>query len=209
MTFGQSLLAFSLAAALLTITPGPDTALVLRTAVAECARRAILVGFGIATGCLTWGIALALGLGALIATSEVAYQVLKTAGAVYLAWLGLTLMLSPQRAWEAERPPDPAGSGVASFRRGFLTNVLNPKVGIFYVSFLPQFIPNGASVPATTILLTGLHAALGLIWFLVLIRAADPLIRVLKLPAVALWIDRFVGAVFVGLGVRLAIVGRT
>src|SRR5687767_1909404 len=130
----QSLIAFTVAAALLTVTPGLDTALVLRTAAAEGPRRATLATLGIATGCLIWGALVALGLGALLAASQLAFTVLKWVGAAYLVWLGIGMILKPRQTFDAGQAQPSAGS----FRRGLLTNLLNPKVGVFYVSFLPQ-----------------------------------------------------------------------
>src|SRR3954469_18617960 len=169
-----ALLAFTAAAALLTITPGLDTALVLRTAAVEGPRRAFLASLGICLGCLAWGAIVALGLGALLAASRLAYTILRYVGAAYLVWLGVQLLLSPRTAvGEAvQRPP---ASGPAWLRRGFLTNMLNPKVGVFYVSFLPQFIPADANVAALTLVLAAIHATLGLAWFLLLIAATRPL----------------------------------
>ena len=147
MSVLQALVAFSLAAGLLTITPGLDTALVLRTAAVEGPRRAAMAGAGICLGTLVWGGAVAIGLGALLATSALAFTALKWAGAAYLVWLGARLILKPRDRFDVEAAGVPAGAGPwAWFRRGLLTNLLNPKVGVFYVSFLPQFVPQG--VPA-------------------------------------------------------------
>src|SRR3954462_15015043 len=143
MTPIPALAAFAAAAALLSITPGLDTALVLRTAAAEGRRRALQAALGIAAGCLVWGLATALGLGALLAASKAAYTVLKWAGAAYLVWLGINLILKPRERFELAAA-DQARAGQRSWLlRGFLTNILNPKVGVFYVSFLPQFVPAG------------------------------------------------------------------
>ena len=198
----QSLIAFTLAAALLTVTPGLDTALVLRTAAAEGARRALAAALGICVGCLAWGALVAVGLGILLEASELAYLALKWIGAGYLLYLGVRLILVP-------RDEDGAGDAAAParatwFLRGLLTNLLNPKVGAFYVSFLPQFIPAGASVPATTLLLAGIHAALGLIWFLLLIGATRPLARALRRPGIVRTLDRLTGGVLVYFGLKLA-----
>lgn len=200
----QSLIAFALAAALLTVTPGLDTALVLRTAAAEGARRALAASLGICFGCLAWGGLVAVGLGVLLEASELAYLVLKWVGALYLLYLGVRLIFA--RRGEAE--PEPGERGPAPranwFLRGLLTNLLNPKVGAFYVSFLPQFIPTGASVPWTTLLLAAVHAALGLLWFVLLIGATRPLARALRNPALVRGLDRATGAVLIFFGLRLA-----
>jgi threonine/homoserine/homoserine lactone efflux protein len=204
MTALPALLAFTAAAALLTVTPGLDTALVLRTAAVEGPRRALLAGFGICLGCLAWGAVVAIGLGMLLEASRLAYTALKWAGAAYLLWLGLQLLCSPRSEFDAAAPRREA-TGSAWLRRGFLTNMLNPKVGVFYVSFLPQFIPAGSDVPAWTLLLAAIHAALGLLWFLTLVAATRPLAAALRRPRLISWLDRTTGAVFLAFAARLAL----
>lgn len=201
----QSLAAFTLAAALMTVTPGLDTALVLRTAAVEGARRAWFAGLGIALGCLAWGAVVAAGLGMLLAASELAYTLLKWAGAAYLAWLGLRLLSSSRSGFDEGAAPVPELSPAAWLGRGLLTNLLNPKVGIFYVSFLPQFVPAGASVPATTLALAAIHAALGLLWFATLILATRPVAAALRRPRTVRLLDRATGVVFLLFAGRLAL----
>jgi len=196
----QSLIAFTLAAALLTVTPGLDTALVLRTATAEGPRRAFAASLGICLGCLAWGALVAVGLGMLLQASELAYLTLKWMGAAYLLYLGIRLIFTRHGEIEAEEPAPRANW----FLRGLLTNLLNPKVGAFYVSFLPQFIPAGAGVPSMTLLLATIHAGLGLLWFLLLIGATRPLAKVLRNPALVRALDRATGGVLIFFGLRLA-----
>jgi threonine/homoserine/homoserine lactone efflux protein len=199
----QALLAFTLAAGLLTLTPGVDTALVLRTAAVEGARRAMLAGAGVCAGCLGWGAVVALGLGALLAASEVAYDALRLVGAGYLVVLGLQMATS--RGTLADLPtPTSAGSG-GWLARGFLTNALNPKVGVFYVTFLPQFVPAGAAPAAFVLLLATIHAALGLLWFAALVLATRPLGRFLRRPGPARFLNRATGTALVGFGLALAL----
>lgn len=198
----QSLLAFTLAAGLLTVTPGLDTALVLRTAAAEGSRRALAAALGICLGCLAWGALVAIGLGVLLEASEVAYLALKWIGAAYLLYLGVRLILIPRDETESGAAAAPAGANW--FLRGLLTNLLNPKVGAFYVSFLPQFIPAGASVAPTTLLLAAIHAALGLLWFLLLIGATRPLARALRSARIVRTLDRLTGGVLIFFGLKLA-----
>lgn len=201
----EHLVAFTMAATLLTITPGLDTALVLRTAASEGPRRAMTAGLGIALGCFGWGLIAAVGLGALLAASQLAYNVLRWAGAAYLLYLGIGLLLSPRREFAVLRPVQSSTSGGQWFARGFLTNILNPKVGVFYVSFLPQFIPAHANVAATTVVLTAIHALLGVAWFAALILATRPIARLLRNGPVVTWLDRITGGVFVAFGLRLAV----
>ena len=202
-----SLAAFVAAAALLTIAPGPDSALILRTAAVEGRPVAVAAGAGILLGCLVWAIAAALGLGALLAASETAYTVLKWAGAAYLCWLGVRLILSPRRDFPTDTAPATAvGSGW--FARGLLTNLLNPKVGVFYASFLPQFIPADAPVVFWSLAMGVTHIGLTVIWFALLILATAPIAGALRKAAVIRWLDRVTGGVFIAFGVRLALESR-
>jgi threonine/homoserine/homoserine lactone efflux protein len=197
-----ALIAFVAAASLLTITPGLDTAMVLRTAAVEGPRTAALAALGIILGCLAWGAAVALGLGVLLAASSVAYTVLKWAGAAYLAWLGFRLIVKPRSRFDLGAASTERGSWLA---RGFLNNLLNPKIGVFYVSFLPQFVPPRVAAAPFIFLLAAIHGVLGAAWFAALIAATSPLKRWLERAAVVRWIDRVTGVVFVGFGLRLAL----
>ena len=208
MTVAQALIAFAVAAGLLTLAPGLDTALVLRAAAVEGPKRAALAAIGIGVGCLAWGAAAALGLAALLQASALAFTALKWAGAAYLVWLGLNMLLRPRARFEVTAAA-PSGQGDAAWlRRGLLTNLLNPKVGVFYVSFLPQFLPTGVAPAPFIFLLAGLHVVMGLVWFACLIAATQPIATALKRPAVVRWLDRATGVVFLGFGVRLALERR-
>ena len=201
-----SLAAYLAAASLLTITPGLDTALVLRMVTTGSPRRAALAGLGIATGCFAWAALVALGLGALLAASKLAYTVLRWIGAAYLLWVGYKMLRHPRRTFLVPRPGDQDHR--AAFVTGALTNLLNPKVGVFYVSFLPQFVPAAVSVGPYILLLGGIHALLGLIWFTCLIIATRPISTFLRQPAVVQACDRLAGGVFVAFGIGLALESR-
>ena len=207
MSLETALIAYVAAAALLTITPGLDTALVLRTVVVEGPRRALLAAAGILSGLLVWGLAVALGLGVLLAASHLAYDLLRWAGAAYLAWLGLNLLLRPRAKLELATPPTPR-KGANWWLRGLFTNLLNPKIGVFYVSFLPQFVPAHVAVAPFIVMLAVLHVLMGLAWFVALILASRPLRRWIERPAVVRWLDRATGVVFLGFGARLALARR-
>jgi threonine/homoserine/homoserine lactone efflux protein len=201
-----SLLAFIAAASLLTITPGLDTALVLRTAIGGSARRAALAGLGIITGCLVWALLVAFGLGALLAASKLAYVILKWVGAAYLLLVGYKMLRYPRRAYVTASESNEAHG--PAFATGALTNLLNPKIGIFYVSFLPQFVPANVSVGPYILLLGVIHALLGLIWFACLIAATRPIANFLKEPAVVQACDRLTGGMFIAFGFGLALETR-
>ncbi|MBO1361215.1 LysE family translocator [Acetobacter sacchari] len=197
------LLAFVLAASILSLTPGVDTAMVLRSATVDGRRPAILAAIGIALGCVMWGAAVALGLGTLLRASYLAYTMVKIAGAAYLIWLGGKLLLKPRAALRTEdQSPAPGGSG--AFWRGFLTNLLNPKVGVFYVTLLPQFVPAGAPVAGYIFFLACIHVAITLAWFAALITATAPLGRFLRQPEAVRALDRITGLVFIAFGLKLA-----
>ncbi|WP_454694360.1 LysE family translocator [Achromobacter aegrifaciens] len=218
MTATAALLAFTLAAAILTVTPGMDSALVLRTAAVEGSRRALMAGLGVATGCLVWGAVAAFGLGSLLLVSTLAYDALRLCAALYLFYLGVKLLWGTWAGRQAGRQADkqaapnaarPAAASAGGwFVRGCLTNALNPKIGIFYITFLPQFIPAGENVLRFSLLLAGIHALLGILWFAVLVAATRPLARWLSRPAVMRGLDRMTGAVFIAFGLKLALEKR-
>lgn len=203
---GASLAAFISAATLLTITPGLDTALVVRTLATGAARAALLAAFGIASGCFVWAIIVALGLGAVLDASVLAYNVLRWLGAAYLVWTGYKMLRNPRRTFIADVPG--AQARHQAFATGALTNLLNPKVGVFYVSFLPQFVPDGVSVGSFILLLGAIHALLGMIWFTCLIAATRPVMRFLQRPRVVSACDRLTGGMFVAFGIGLALQSR-
>ena len=213
MTVGHALVAFTAAAGLLTITPGLDTALVLRTAALEGSQRALLAGAGICMGCLAWGLAASVGLGGLLAVSRLGYDTLRMVGACYLIFLGaklffrapLVLAEPDQPEWPRAAEGNRSNGGRQWFARGFLTNILNPKVGVFYVTFLPQFVPSGVNVTAFSMLLAAIHATEGALWFAALTLATRPLSSWLRRPRVARVLDRTTGVV---LGLELVFDSR-
>lgn len=197
-------IAFTVAAALLTVTPGLDTALVLRTRAVEGAHQAMLAGLGIVSGCLVWGVLAGLGLGAMLATSQVAYDILRWVGAAYLLYLGIGLIRAPRTSASlAADAGEARARGQSWFARGLLTNLLNPKIGVFYVAFLPQFIPAGSGAAAFSILLAATHAVLGITWFAILSAAMGSVSGWLRRPAVLAWLDRLAGGLLVAFGLRL------
>ena len=158
---------------------------------------------------LGWLFGLVVGmtlLGVLMAASRVAYTALKWAGAAYLAWLGINLIAKPRSRFDLAAPAAPRGGNW--WLRGFLTNLLNPKVGVFYVSFLPQLVPAHVPTAPFVFLLAALHSGLGLAWFALLIAGVAPLKRWLGRASVVRWLDRATGAVFLAFGARLALERR-
>ncbi|HSC83414.1 MAG TPA: LysE family translocator [Pseudomonas sp.] len=209
MSLTAALLAYVLAASLLTITPGVDTALILRTAALEGAKRAAMAALGINAGCLLWGAAVALGLGALLAASELAFTVLKWTGAAYLLWLGLQMVGKPRSEFAVAGAEEGERHGqLGWFIKGLLGNLLNPKVGVFYVSFLPQFVPAGYAVSSFSFLLACIHVLLGLFWAAALILATRPLASFLRRGGLVKWLDRATGSVLLVFAAGLALSKR-
>jgi len=139
----------------------------------------------------------------LIAVSELAYNTLKYCGAAYLAWLGVNMLLRPRQSLTLAGEDGQRSSNW--FLKGLMGNLLNPKVGIFYVSFLPQFIPQGQPLVAWTFGLVSIHVVLGLLWAMALIGATRPLAGLLRRDKVIQWMDRTTGLVFVLFAARLAL----
>ncbi|MBD0688994.1 LysE family translocator [Streptomyces sp. CBMA123] len=204
MEMTTALWSFALVVGLLTLTPGLDTALILRTSAMGRRRQAWGVVLGIQTGTLIWGTLTSAGVTALLTASQVAYEVLRWAGAAYLVWMGVGMLRNRGGAAAAEGEPAEGGFG-HGWRRGTLTNLLNPKVGVFYVAMLPQFIPAGAPHFAAGVALTCVHVVEGVLWSTVLVGFARVLREWLRRPAARRLMDRVTGAVVVGFGLKLAL----
>lgn len=200
------MLTFAAAAALLTITPGLDSMYVLRTVVGSGRATGLVAGAGISLGVLAWGVATAVGLTALLLASPVGYEVVQVIGAGYLFFVGVRMLWRSRRGAARDVDADPADLQMSrwrAFRTGLLTNVLNPKVGVFYVTLLPQFIPRGASVLTTSLLLTTIHVALGLAWFTVIALLVGRIRHLVARAAVRRRIEQVTGVAFLGFGVRV------
>jgi threonine/homoserine/homoserine lactone efflux protein len=210
VTLATAVLGFAVVAAALTVTPGLDTALVLRSALTGGRREAMATGAGIVAGLFVWGAAAAVGVSALVAASEAAHAVLRYAGTAWLLWFGGRLIARAVRG--SASAPEPAGAAAGSTwtaaRAGLLTNLLNPKVGVFYLALLPQFVPAGADPLLVGLLLAAVHGALSLAWFGLLTLLAGALHRWLSRPHTVRMVDGVTGAVLVGFGVRLALSAR-
>ena len=197
------LAAFVVAASVLALTPGVDTAMVLNRAMGDGKKTALMASVGIALGCLVWGAIVSLGLGAMLQASEIAYNTVKYAGALYLLWLGVKLLLKPRMINPNSSLSSSDEMRSKAFIQGFTTNILNPKVGVFYITFLPQFVPTGADVASYSMLLALIHVALSMLWFGILIWATSPLNRFLNKPQTIKKLDRMTGAVFILFSVKL------
>lgn len=206
MTVGEALWSFAVVAALLTIIPGLDTALVLRASLTQSRVHAYATALGICAGALVWGAAAAVGASAILHASEIAFTILKLVGAAYMLWFGTSLIVGSFR--KTYRLPNgevqPAGSLRRSFGRGALTNILNPKVGVFYMALIPQFIPTGTVPLAMGLSLALVHVVEVLIWFSLIIVATQHVRRFLTSARISRWIDRATGGVLIGFAGVLA-----
>ena len=207
MDLGTSVATFAVVALALTLTPGLDTALVLRSALTRSRRDAAATAAGIVAGLFVWGAAAAVGISALLTASQLAYDVLRYAGAAYLVWFGLRLLVRAVRGALVTEPAGAAGSSPwRAARQGLATNLLNPKVGVFYVALLPQFLPSGGDPLAVGLLLAGVHGLISVAWFALLIALASALAARLRRPGTVRVIDGVTGTTLIGFGVRLAII---
>jgi RhtB (resistance to homoserine/threonine) family protein len=188
--------------ALLTISPGADMALVAKMTIERGRRAALVATLGICSGLFVHATASALGLSVVLATSAEAFTAVKLAGAVYLAYLGLRSL----RQSFAHIPPanaQPARAGT-SYLQGLLSNVLNPKVAVFYLTFLPQFIDPSGNVLAQSLLFAVAHSAMGILWLSLYAYVLARLSAFFARAGVRQWLERVTGAVLIGLGARLA-----
>lgn len=200
---------FAIAAGLLTLIPGPDTLLTLRTALAAGRARALSAAAGICTALLGWGCAAGLGLTAALAASPDLYLAVRWAGAAYLTWLGIRAIMAGARWPVDDGQRQSQGRLWRSYLRGAATCASNPKVGLFYVAVFPAFIPPGAhvhsySVLGYSVLLAAIHAAETITWLAVVTVLASRLSRLLRRRAARRWADRLSGAVFFAFAARLA-----
>ena len=210
MPDAQHLVLFVFAGLLLNLTPGPDVLYIVSNALRAGARAGVVAGLGITAGCFVHVFAAAVGVGALLAASATAFTVLKWAGAVYLLWVGVRLLFAraPSEAVDLRSlaGTQPSASLAAVFRGGFFTNVLNPKVAIFFLAFVPQFIAPGTEHKALAFVLLGTlfnvnSIAVNSAWAL----AAAWMARHGAAQRGMHWLDRAAGAMFVAFGLKLAL----
>jgi threonine/homoserine/homoserine lactone efflux protein len=211
-----ALLGFALAATLVILAPGPDSMLVMRNTVRGGRRAGWFTACGTLSGLTVWALAAALGLSALLRVSHVAYDVLRFCGAAYLIWLGVTSLGSFRRTGSGRAGPaaDIAALGQAPARQGraylngMLSNLLNPKISVFFMAFLPAFVPAGASASQFSLVLGAWFIAETGLWLAVVAWLADRGVRWLRRPTVQRWLERITGIVLIGFGLRLATESR-
>ena len=205
-----NLTAFLAVSIVLIVVPGPDTALVVRNILRGGRGSGIATSFGVATGILVWTVAASVGLAALIRSSEPAFVALKSVCAAYLVYLGARSL------WDAlhGRKHAPLRGGTVqphrvSFRQGVVSNVGNPKMAVFFTSFLPQFVPGTSPALATLLSLGVLFSAITLAWLVAYSAVVARVGDVLRRSAIGRLLDAVTGAILVALGVRLAFERRT
>ncbi len=195
---------FLATAVLLIVTPGQDTFFILGRSLAGGRKSGIYAALGISLGSVGHTVLAALGLSALLAASPQAFTIVKFAGAAYLIYIGVRAITSKGGL------PDEAGASNgdhwSAFRQGVLTNLLNPKVALFFLALLPQFIDAGSSQKVLAFIALGLSfGVLGTIWCVMLaVGAASLRAAFLRRPSMTRWMDRIAGTLFIGLGIRLA-----
>jgi threonine/homoserine/homoserine lactone efflux protein len=206
--FDHSVLAFALIALALTIAPGPDTFLVIANTTAGGFRRGFATVLGIVSGGAVYVLLVACGLVRVLLYSPALFYAVKLAGAAYLLWLGWNALRGALRRVApvvADAPPAAAKSVRASYLQGLLTNALNPKIAVFYLAFLPQFLSPGEPVVLKSALLIGIHYFEGLVWLSLLAFSVGRLSRFLSRPRIRRGLDGVLGATMMGFGVKLAV----
>jgi len=202
----SALLAFAGVSLLLAVTPGPDMAVVTKNALAHGRRGVVLTTSGIALALVVWVTATAVGLSALLRTSGEVLFALKIVGAAYLAYLGIrTLVESRSRPGDLLAGTPAAAPAHAVFRQGFLSAISNPKLGVFFVTFLPQFVLPGQQVLPRLLVLGVTFAVIGWLWMNVYGLFVTRLREVITAPLVRQWMQRITGVVLLGFGARLAL----
>ncbi|MGY1802406.1 LysE family translocator [Blastococcus sp. SYSU D00922] len=200
--------AFVAMAVLLSVSPGPDDVLVLRASLRGGARLGLATTAGVAVGTLAWGVATALGLAAVVGRSAPLYEALSLAGAGYLVLLGVVPLVAELRGRAA---PGPAPSGRSrggagrAFSVGLASDLLGPKIGLFYLAVVPQFVPDGASTLQCSLLLCAVDVTVAVVWLAGLSWLAHAAVAWLRRPAVVRWTQRAVSASLIGIGAASAV----
>lgn len=196
---------FLISGILLNLTPGPDTAYILGRSMAQGRAAGVASAFGIMVGTIVHTCAAALGLSAFLATTAWAFTAIKLIGGAYLVFLGIKMILERQ---EGFRMPSNfrRSTTAAAFRQGVLTNVLNPKVALFFLAFLPQFIDPASPHKIAAFVMLGLtFVTTGTVWCLVLACCAATFSnRLRQNQTISQWLNRAVGSLFIFLGARIA-----
>jgi threonine/homoserine/homoserine lactone efflux protein len=196
----SGMLAFLLASLILAMVPGVGTAMLLKQSVRGGRRGALATVAGMEVGVAVWAVAAAFGLSVLLVASHLAYEVLRIAGVCVLLWFGARALFGRHRDTDDPQAPT-AGSG---FRAGLLVNLANPKLAVFAISFLPQFVPAGSARWAL-VLLAAIWVIVDTVWYLGIVLLLSALLRWLRRTQVRRRLERISGAVLIALGIKLAL----
>ncbi len=194
---------FTLAATLIVLLPGPDTLVVVRNLVRGGRVVAAKTVLGVLSGLAVWVVTAALGLSAVLRASHDGYLALRIVGAAYLVWIGVQSLRS--RGQVAESSGERRAIVGQGYGAGLLTDLLNPKVGVFFVTFLPGFVPHGVSVGWMSLVLGGIFVVLTAAYFAVLLAVSGPVTRWMTTARIRRRMDRGTGVVLIGFGLRLAL----
>lgn len=201
-----AILSFTLASIVLIVLPGPDTLVVVRSLVRGGRGAGIRTSIGVLCGLTVWIAAAALGLSALLQASQLGYEILKLAGACYLLWMGVQSLRTLRRPVTDDLAPSPTSplDRIGNFGAGLLTDLLNPKIGILFVSLLPGFIPDGYPVGWTTLALGAIYIALTALYCAALVLGANAIGTWMRTTHIRRRLDTLAGLALVGFGLRLA-----
>jgi len=202
-----ALLGFAAASALIVLLPGPDTLVVVRNLLRGGRRRAAATVVGVLSGLVIWVVAASLGLAAVLRASHTGYEALRYVGGAYLVYIGIQALRSRATPIALGEGPAPRRMGPllgSGYVAGLATDLLNPKVGVFFVTFLPAFVPRGADVGWVTLALGAVFILETLVYFIALIGVADRVVSWMTDARTRRRLDRGAGLVFIGFGLRLA-----
>lgn len=201
---------FLIAAIVLNLTPGSDTMYILTRSVAQGRRAGLTSVAGIMSGCVVHVCCAAFGLSVILTTSATVFALVKWAGALYLIFLGIKTLMEKQTAFEGSKTPSGSDDMVKIYKQGVITNVLNPKVALFFLSFLPQFInPVAATGPLPFLVLGGTFLITGSLWCLFLTGMAALMTQTLRANRnMALVMQKISGMIFIGFGLKLAFTSK-
>lgn len=195
-------LTFLLLSLFVVMSPGIDTALITKRTVTDGRQDGFKIALGITTGCLVHTFAAGLGLSAVLMQSALAFEIIKYVGAIYLIYLGLTSFIKRKNKQETNTKPDTKKS---AFKQGLLSNVLNPKVAVFFITFLPQFVSTDTNTTIQLILMGSTYTFLSIAWFIVYVLFINILREWLMSPKVQGVMDKATGIVLIGFGLKLAL----
>jgi RhtB (resistance to homoserine/threonine) family protein len=209
---GTHLLVFVGVAAIVIVVPGPDTVVVTKNVLVHGRRAALGTSLGVSAGLSVWTVAAAVGVASLVRASAVAFTVLKLIGAIYLIWLGLQALRAAGHGASAEQDATstarPAMGALGGFRQGFVSDIANPKIGVFFTSLLPQFVDPGRPVLFPFLALGAVFVLMTVLWLCAYCLVAARAAEMLRRPRVNAALDRVTGIVLIALGLRLATESR-